>query len=512
MKKLFSCFCLLSLILLITPNNFLGQQKPRQEVTVTAVEVPVRVFVNGQFLKNLTKNDFEIFENGVKQEITNFEVISRKIALPTGEGREQLKKRLFILIFNVFDYNDAVGEGIDYFFQNFFQKNDQFVIVVENQTLNIERGKNLNDVILSLKDALKKFKLISNQATLKNFRDLNYEADRLLAAFRGEMGQTPLYNSMIKFFENYQRIWNDYRKQYLIPDIGSYEAILRRIKMMEGEKWAICFQQREMFPKLKHESPLDRQISDWIGSQVDPEDQVWARLVQARQTDLRRAFDLSEDFPEKSMVDLFMNANVCFHLILLKSFREISSQDFELKEVSQDYEKTLKRISSSTGGSSLFSNDVTHALEEVIEKEDYYYLLVYSPQESQTKKKTEIEVKVNHPDAKVVYLKKFPGKMTPPITITNFKSGRQTIAFAITNLTRQKIEDKLQGLVDVKITLFDKDSKKVFDEGKSLSMAKEEVKISLNLPQLERGRYFIILEVTDRISGEKDIFSGEIEL
>jgi len=49
-------------------------------VTVTAVEVPVRVLYKGQPVKDLTKEDFEIYENGIKQNITVFEAVSRKIA------------------------------------------------------------------------------------------------------------------------------------------------------------------------------------------------------------------------------------------------------------------------------------------------------------------------------------------------------------------------------------------------------------------------------------------------
>src|SRR4030042_3227048 len=78
-----------------------AQERPREEVTVTAVEVPVRVLLKGEAVRDLTREDFEIFENGIKQEITQFEVISRKIARPSAEMpvpvAEQVRppKRLF---------------------------------------------------------------------------------------------------------------------------------------------------------------------------------------------------------------------------------------------------------------------------------------------------------------------------------------------------------------------------------------------------------------------------------
>src|SRR4030043_947196 len=124
-----------------------AQERPREEVTVTAVEVPVRVLLKGEAVRDLTREDFEIFENGIKQEITQFEVISRKIARPSAEmpvpvaEKVRPPKRLFLLIFNIFDYNKAVGEAIDHFFREFFREGDQIVILVENRILDIERGK-----------------------------------------------------------------------------------------------------------------------------------------------------------------------------------------------------------------------------------------------------------------------------------------------------------------------------------------------------------------------------------
>lgn len=54
-------------------------------------------------------------------------------SIPTPE--KYPPERLFLLIFNFFDYNEAKEEGIDYFFQHIYQKSDRPVIVVENRLL-----------------------------------------------------------------------------------------------------------------------------------------------------------------------------------------------------------------------------------------------------------------------------------------------------------------------------------------------------------------------------------------
>ncbi len=75
-----------------------------------------------------------------------------------------------------------------------------------------------------------------------------------------------------------------------------------------------------------------------------------------------------------------------------------------------------------------------------------------------------------------------------------------------------KIKEKITGIADIKITLFDEDSKKAFSEGKTLNLFKKETFISLNFNQLKSGSYFIIIQVIDKISNEIDVFSSAIEL
>jgi hypothetical protein len=207
-----------------------------------------------------------------------------------------------------------------------------------------------------------------------------------------------------------------------------------------------------------------------------------------------------------------MEANITFHLIALKSLRVSFFQDFDLREIAQDYEDCFREISNSTGGSSVFSNKVSEALKEATETEDYYYLLVYSPDENQSEKKREIDVKVKKSGVKIFYMKKVPEIGVLPISITDFKAGKKTIKFTLINYKMTKIEDKLTGIADVKITFFDENSEKVFDEGKTLSFFKKETDISLKLDMLKSGSYFIVIQVIDRISQETDVLSGDIKL
>lgn len=506
---------LMTIVLIPAPRK----RQIQEEVTVVAVEVPVRVIQKGQTIKNLTKEDFEVYENGVKQVITAFEVVSRRISLPKETSPDKMKippkKRIFFLIFNIFDYNDAVGEAIDYFFENIFRRRDQIIILTEDRLLNIETGKGISAVSQNLKETLKKFKLISTAQTYRAYKDLRFEADRLLANFRGD---TPDHGGnwdqyILRFYDNYMRVWTDYKKRNIIPDIEVYRSIIKRVKQMEGEKWALCFQQRELFPKLKNEGPIERGIRERVEATTDdPLMTAQQRNIRAKQWQFQINLDVSGDIPTEGLKNLFMEANITFHLILLQSPRSLLAQDFELREVSQDFEDCFKQISFSTGGYSTFSNKVSEALQAATESEDYHYLLVYSPKDSQSNLKRDIEVKVNRKGVKIFYLKQIPEIEEPLITISNFKINRKTISFSIINYKRTRIEGKLTGIGEIKITIFDEESNKVFDEGKILNIIDEEINISLNFDWLESGSYFIIIQAVDKISQEVDVYSSTITL
>lgn len=149
MKRSVLVFVLVLWTSSLGPFPVQAQDKPGQAVTVTSVEVPVRVLHKGELVKGLTKEDFEVYENGVRQEITGFEVISRRkspeAALSPGELNVPAKPRLFVLLFHIFDYGQNVEEGIDYFFRDIFRPGDRLIILSEDRVLNIVQDDDVAD-------------------------------------------------------------------------------------------------------------------------------------------------------------------------------------------------------------------------------------------------------------------------------------------------------------------------------------------------------------------------------
>jgi len=493
------------------------QTKLREEVTVTAVEVPVRVLLKNEVVKRLTKDDFEVFENGLKQEISGFEIVSRRIAGSVGSGQitaiERQKPRLFLLIFDIFDYNEAIAEAIDYFFKTIFRDSDQLIILTEDRLLNIERGRNAEGIKTDLKETLKNYKVISIHNYFRAYLELAEECDRL--ADKGDLitgGQFD-WGELSRFYEHYERIWTAYRDRFLMPDMNFYQGLLKKIKAVKAEKWVLCFQQRELFPKLKNHGRLEEAINMLISRhQVDPQDQTNAQLIRNAQNRLQESFEISKKFPSDRMKNLFLEAGATFHLILMKSPKTLLSPDLELREVAEDYEACFRDISHSTGGYLTFSNKAMEALKEASEKEDYHYLLVYQPKGPVETRGKNIEVRVHQPGVKVYSLKEYLNLTSPVITISDVVARAKTLKFRIMNYARLIGEKGKRGIAEVRVTLYDAQSNAAFAEGKNLDLVKDELNITLNLGKLQAGAYFLIIEAIDKITNEKDVYSGMIKL
>lgn len=504
------------LLLFFLASSLPGQERPQEDVTVTLVEVPVRVLLKGRPVRDLGREDFRVYENGVEQEITRFEVVSRRIADPPTPGPSGKAPRLFLLIFNIHDYQPAVGAVIDDFFRDVFRPSDSVIVLTEDRVLNVGRGQQLEDFVAGVKDALIRYKSISTRNIIKNFRDLEHEGDRLLDALRGG-GEGPMAGSsvdqaIVRFTERSRSVWEAYRDRFLLPDLDFYKLLLGKIRSFQGQKWAICFQQREMFPVLKKSSRLDTAIEGWLGAQIEAPGQVNARLVQAGRDELRRSFDLSTAFSPDLLADLFLGADTTFHLLLLSSSRPSLSQNFELREVGQGFEAMLKAVSVSTGGYYDFSNRPADVLKEAVLREDFHYLLAYSPRSAAADGTRAIDVRVGRDGVEVISLKRSLGVGPDPIAVSEVKATGRSLGFSIENCRLLVVDGRHRGSAGVRVVLYDEAAETSYDEGRTLELTKETMRISIDLERLRPGRYFLVIEAVDLASGATDVYNGSIEL
>jgi hypothetical protein len=515
------------------------QDKPRESVTVTAVEVPVRVFDKSGYISGLTKEDFEVFEDGVKQVLTGFESVSRAlspvaVALPEAIPQAP-RKRNFLLIFNVFDYTPQIGEAIDYFFKDIYRGGDRLIIIVEDKFFDMDTTGGVKGIAAELKKTLTRYKKISRWEIGKAFLEIDRLAAKLVAQISTEPEEAldsgaghddPISRSsgdpfsggsgnaiqdISSFFERYKSVWLDYRRRLLDIDLGIYRSVVKKMEMMDGDKWAICFQQRDLFPRLKSDGRLEKALTL---NHYD-NDSITMGVIVDKQSEIRRLMDIGRIVPSETIRTIFTEANITFHLLIMKSIAPRGandSRDLELRDVQEDYEDSLRRISQATGGLTVFSNKVVDTLREAAAKQDQYYLLVYQSKSPAPGKEREIDVKVRRRDADVVALKRFVGQKPPLISIAGFELKNKRVGFDITSAGLIEKGGWNTGKIAVKVTVFDGKSARVFSEAKAFDLMADSIHLSLNFEKLASGDHFIIIEATDLVTGEKDVLSRAIVL
>ncbi len=522
-KRLFWILALSGIAIIPVRAFLLGQDKPRESVTVTAVEIPVRVFDGKGFVSGLTKDDFEVYENGVRQDITGFEAVSRSIlpdsiALP-GPIPNAPRKRNFILIFNVYAYTDQIGEAIDFFFKNVFGPGDRFVTLVNEGLVQIKGEGSGEDIAARHKNLLLSVKKNSLADLESAFRYMDERAVSLGRALNGDDStdyptdpDDPLLPVKM-FLTDYQRAWKEYEKGKRAVNLDLYKSVADRVGKLDGDKWAICFQQREVFPKVKTQGRLAEDLRRELDSRIgaDPN----ASIVQAQMQEIERSFNVDNSFPGEKIRELFTRANITFHLLLMKAVSvqgRFDSEDLDVGEVRADYEDTLRRISRATGGLTVFSNKVIDTLKEASAKVDKYYLLVYQPDKGLVSPDNRIEVRVRREKVEVVSLKARTPVKPEGIAIHDFEAGPRTISFRLKNFARAPLEWKEQGRAAVKITVFDEQSAKVFSKEMTVNLVADTVRLSIDFSSPAPGDYFILIEAYDVVSGEKAVFSRAVRL
>ena len=162
------------LILLATISVFslvFFAQEITHETLVINIEVPVRVFKSGEFVDNLTINDFEVYEDGVLQEIEAVYLIKKK-AIERREEKQRFvpeTSRNFVILFQIQDYLPKIEKAMDFFFDNVLLPGDDLTVFTPMKVYNFksEALKLLpkEDIVKQLKDKIRKDTRMGTQST-----------------------------------------------------------------------------------------------------------------------------------------------------------------------------------------------------------------------------------------------------------------------------------------------------------------------------------------------------------
>jgi hypothetical protein len=501
------------------PQN---KEEPKQdaiveEVNVVNVLVPVRVFDKGKPVQGLKKEDFQLYEDGDLQKINTFQSFSRQINKHASdiEAIRGIKPapRFFVLIFNVFDYNDDVDKGINAFFENVYRESDKVVILTPERTFNINNSREMLESRPILKNMLKLYSKKARIELDRVFKLLDQEVQQFFETYFVDVAAKA-------FMTNYQRLWKEFSRKYLVPDVNRFYWFADVLKKVNMEKWVIVFQQREVFPQFKARSRIKQRIKDFItGNPTFPT----TPLLQQMLIRLDYVFKMSQNVPLDKLQDAFFRANATFHVLMFRTQKATMSQDFEYAEAVSDYENSFRAISRATGGDVILTNKLAQSLKRVSQQKDYYYILSYSPQNAHNKNR-KIKIKVNEKEGRgamaAYYIKNL--KLNPEvkqenekikIQVADFSFKNRQLNFTLVHYLRKIIEKKNIGVIEARIMLMDAENEKiVFNKSRILEAVKDTTKLNIRFNTLKKGTYHLILDLNDKLANTSCLFAEKVEI
>lgn len=396
----------LLIVILVLPTLLMAQQE-QFEISVINVEVPVRAFVDGQFLDNLTKQDFELYENGVLQKIDALYMIKKDQIARTELDRDFMPftGRHFFMLFQITEYNPRLEETVAHLFNNVLLPEDQLSIMTPARNYNLSpnaRKKFTNEQIIKELTGI-----IRKDTTLgeADYRNLMRDLKRMVRSLAGtgnrafdsesnagsDMGIALQLDRYLETLQRMEKIRN--------LDGNRFLSLASSLKRLAGQKNVYFFYQREFRPEIPS-STLNTMLTVYQG-----QDNIEGRLQ-----DLFQAYHRNVNLKVEPLEKAFADAAILFNFIFMNK-RPENTSGIEMREQSEDVFRVLSQVAKATGGIVENSQNPATGFKSASERSENYYLLYYSPAKYRADGSFKtIEVKIKDKDSQVFFKKGYYAK------------------------------------------------------------------------------------------------------
>ena len=357
---------------------FLSAQELQHEAIAINVEVPVRVFKGGVFIDNLTIDDFEVYEQGVKQKIDAIYLI-KKTTIEREESEFKKEEammrfapkptmRQFVLVFEVIDYSRRLDEVIDHFFNHVFAPDDKLAIVTPTNSYNLNPDLFTKKPLQEVSDELKK-------KLREDVRKGNAE-----------------YKSIMRSIITGSATYIDYLRLKRMRELEQQKLLdfAETLKKIEGQKNVFLMFQRDAIP-----GP-NTSISN-----LTPTDYLFSI------SELEREITFDVDKVKQAFSDSLISA----HFIYItntenyqQSVFNLESSNSVIKDWSMQTFGALHEVAKATGGLTDTSANPAVSFQKASDATENYYLLYYTPKNLKADGKfRNIKVRVKGKNYKVTH-------------------------------------------------------------------------------------------------------------
>jgi hypothetical protein len=520
MKKIW-LFCLMTIPLVFSLRPIPGQEEPiKESVSVTNVEVPVRVLSKNQAVAGLQKEDFRIFEDGRPQTINGFYSLRKKIAAAAEEMSPDVNApqlpagRYFVLVYRLYEFNQDVQDSLDYLFRNLFQPDDQLLVLANKSTLAFTRLGSDERAQSKISELIKSESLAQYNRLLTYLQQIETSLNmtQFKMALRSREDLRPEY--LNGFLQAYLETWKDFKRNYLRLDIDKYYYFARYLEGIRKQKWVLNFYQLEQFPQIAFGGQMEQQLRSVISemeSSENPTVSAQGRIIRKLKSSIDMEMKVADDFPSEEVSKLFYKVNATFHSFFMRMTKDTGGKELQFSQVATDIENSLRQLSEKTGGALLASNDLADSLAQVAQKEDVVYMLTYEP--SNPKKIGKIKVTVANKKYDVLYdnniradyiaayLEK-KGAENPSISITGLSFREKKLSLSAVNFSRTAIQGETVGRLLIRIRIKNAENQTLFDQAKELKVQRDSFSLTLSFDFLTAGKYDVIIDLRDQLTGK----------
>jgi VWFA-related protein len=509
-------------LLLIFPLCTQEKEEPlREKVETVNIEVPVRVYASGIPVTNLKKEDFILYDGGKVKAINGFFLSTKKIARPAAaveapaEPIKTSPARYFVLVFRVYDFNKQLRDGLAHVFEKILRADDQLLVFINNKTMVYNQLQEKEKVHADTEQALREQCHIAKNIMISNLKVYEDEANQTALNLRGfGQGLTSTPSQVAKFLERFLVLWQDYKRNFLTQDVDSYYNFAKHLAGIKKEKWVINFYQLEMFPRMILDKGVRQVIQNCIEgyrASDSGEDHVASTTLSRALSEIDKEMSVSVDFPVDEISKLFYKANATFHSVFIRSQMETYSNNFEFKPIATSIENSLRDLTMKTGGTLIASNDIVSSMDTIAEIEDNVYMLTYSP--TNPKKIGKIKVQIANGKYDVFYDNNMRADYindhlnriemaNPAIKFQELSFAAKKLSLALTNFKMQNAGGKTSGKLSIRIQIKSPSGEMVFNRSRSFETVKDPVSLSLDFNFLNAGKYDVIVDVQDLLSGK----------
>jgi len=506
-------------LLCLPPLRAQEDEVIRENVSVFNIEVPVWVSFAGRPVIDLIKENFTLVEDGKVQEINGFQIVKKRIARleegpPAQAAAAAPVSRYFVLAFRVFDFNDPLQAGLKCVFDEILRPQDQLLVLINEKTRAYQdladKEKTRLEIEADLRDQCHRA-YNTLQANTNEFDEwIHHEHE----AWQAEKLWASKPAMIRDFLQRYLDMMLLFKKRFLTQDIDQYYHFAAYLEKVKKEKWVLSFYQQEVLPNMKptHEMlQIVRAIISECEESMYGEEQAYAVLLKQLLQQLETESKTGIEFPVEEISKLFMKVNATFHTLFINSLISSDSKNVEFRQILNGIQTNMRDLTEKTGGKLIASTDLVSSLRTIAETEDCHYVLTYSP--ANPKKVGKIKVRTGNnkhevrydDNQRLDYIRDYlmqKERENPSVKIGVLSLAERKLSLSIKDFSLSKDKAASCGWLKIRIAIKNALGKAVFDQAKAFKACSQSFSLSLDFPGLEAGKYDIIVDVLDQVSGK----------